>query len=116
MDGVLSLLALFSGILGAANCNHQVHPVTWPQLKHEIPNGVSVGIGSSEVSEGEKLLVYESNCRPVVKAGPAKLTECIDKEVGTAVVVKVVSRDSSVVEPQNGLVMKRSMIVKRPGG
>lgn len=116
MDSVFSLLALFSGLLGSVNCNHSVHPVTWPQPNLDIPNGVSVGIGGSEVYEGEKLIVLKSTCRSIAKAGPAKLTECVDREVGAAVVLKILSHETAVVEPLNGLVMNRSMIVKRQGG
>lgn len=110
---VLSALVL----LGSLGCAHPAHKVDGPQEKAEIPAGVRVGIGGKEVKEGDTLVVYKSSCHKVSRGARAgKFTECHDKEIGTAVVLKLLDHDSAVIEPKNGLIMDTSMKVEKQKG
>lgn len=114
MESLLSTLLLFGAFVGGGvGCTH-THRVHGPLPAHEMPNGISVGIGSREVKEGDSLVVYGADCSKSGRA-PAK-SECPMKELGTATVLKVLSEDKAVVGPKNGLVMDRSMNVKKQGG
>ena len=113
MIGILSLLAL----LGSVGCAHS-HKVDGPQEKSEIPAGIRVSIGGKEVKEGDKLIVYSQNCHKVSRGtrGGGTRNECHDKEIGTAVVLKVLDHDSAIVAPQNGLIMDTTMKVEKQKG
>lgn len=115
MEGLFSTFLLLGAIVGGVgSCSH-LHPVVDTKPKLGVPNGVSVGIGSEEVKEGDKLIVYRSTCHDG-RAPARQLDGCRDREVGSAIVFKILSGNSAIVKPQSGLVMDRSMNVKKQGG
>lgn len=105
-------------LLSSLGCAHSAHKVDGAQEKSEIPAGVRVGIGGKEVKEGDTLAVYTSACHTTTTGDerPRRKKECHDKQVGSALVLKVLDHDSAVVSPQNGLVMDTSMKVEKQKG
>ncbi len=104
-------------LLGTLGCAHSAHKVDGQQEQSEIPAGVRVGIGGTEVREGDIISVYKTKCRNVsrgIRGGT--VSKCQDEAVGTALVLKVLDHDSAVVSPQNGLVMDTSMKVEKQKG
>lgn len=107
----LALIAL----LFSVGCAHS-HQVSGPQEKAEIPAGIRVGIGGKEVKERDKVSVFITNCRRNIgsrRIQDGTLEQCTDKEVGTAIVLKVLDHDSAIVAPENDLVMNTSMKVEK---
>ncbi|MBX2987783.1 MAG: hypothetical protein KF802_07775 [Bdellovibrionaceae bacterium] len=111
---VLSALVL----LGSLGCVHSAHKVDGPQEKAEIPAGVRVGIGGKEVKEGDTVSVFTTSCHTTTMGEdrPRRKKECHDKQVGSALVLKILDHDSAIVSPQNGLVMDTSMKVEKQKG
>lgn len=105
-------------LLGALGCAHSAHKVNGPQEQSEIPAGVRVAIGGTEVKEGDTLAVYETACHTTTtgEERPRRKKECHDKQIGSAVVLKILDHDSAIVSPQNGLVMNNSMKVEKQKG
>lgn len=102
--------------LAGAGCAHS-HKVDGPQEMSQIPAGIRVGIGETEVKEGDTLVVTKSDCHQVkTMDGIRKIRECHDHPIGSAIVLKVLDHDSAIVAPQNGLVMDSSMKVEKQKG
>lgn len=59
----LAIIAI-GAAAGMMGCAH-VHKVDGPQEKTEIPAGIKVGIGGSEVKDGETVRVLKSVCKKV---------------------------------------------------
>lgn len=97
-----------------SGCGH-MHKVDGPQAKEELPSGVRVGIGGKEVNEGDTLSVFKPKCHKIARGRRGTETECHDKEIGKAKVLKILDHDSAIVEPQNGLVMDNTMKVEKQG-
>ncbi len=111
MKKLVGMLSLPLILMLGAGCAHN-HKVDGPQEKSEIPAGVRVSIGGKEVKEGDTLHVYKSECHSV-DSNKGMRKSCSDKEIGKAVVLKVLDHDSAIVEPQGGLAMDSSMKVEK---
>lgn len=107
---ILIVTGLYACML--TGCGH-VHRVQGEEQGSEIPAGVRVSIGSSEIKSGEYLDVFKSECKYVRKNRGPKQKTCKDKKVGEAQVLKVLDHDAAIVEPEKGLVMDASMKVER---
>lgn len=112
MFNKIGLLILMTGAYMASGCAHN-HYVQGPEEKSEIPEGVRVAIGSTEVKEGEKVDVFRSVCKKVYRGRRGARTSCLDDKVGEARVLKVLDHDTAIVEPEQGLTMDTSMKVER---
>lgn len=93
-------------------CAHN-HTVQGNEKKSEIPEGVRVAIGSTEVKEGEKVDVLRSVCKQVRRARGANGTSCTDQKVGEARILKILDHDSAIVAPDQGLTMDTNMKVEK---
>jgi hypothetical protein len=93
-------------------CAH-VHSVGSPIAKSEIPEGIQVGIGGQEVSEGEKVAVMKSVCKKVTRNRGGSFNQCHYEKAGEALVLKVLDHDSAIVRPDEGLQMDSSMRVEK---
>jgi hypothetical protein len=106
---VLSLI-LCGELIGCVH-THSVHVA---EPKSEIPAGFRVGIGSSEIREGDRVAVLKPNCKKVASGGrDAPRDFCVNKKIGEALVLKVLDHDSSIVAPQEGLKMDETMKVEK---
>lgn len=108
----LGLLSLMLAAFTAFGCAH-THSVQGNEQKSEIPEGVRVAIGSTEVKEGDKVDVLHSVCKQVRRHRGGTGTSCSDQKVGEALVLKVLDHDSAIVEPDQGLTMDTNMKVEK---
>jgi len=112
MKAKIVLLSVLTGAFWASGCAH-THSVQGPEQKSEIPEGVRVSIGSSEIKEGEKVDVLRSVCKKVRRPRRGSVNSCTDQKVGEARVLKVLDHDSAIVEPDQGLTMDTGMKVEK---
>lgn len=112
MKTKIILLSILIGVFGASGCAH-IHPVQGAEQKSEIPEGVRVSIGSSEVKEGEKVDVLRPVCKKVRRPRGGSKNSCKDQKVGEARILKVLDHDSAIVEPDQGLTMDTGMKVEK---
>ncbi len=98
--------------LFVVGCAH-LHKVQGPQEKGEIPAGIQVGIGSSEVQDGDTVVVQKSTCKKVYRGRAGYMNECSYKSVGEAKVLKVLDHDSAIVEPIGGIAIDERMRVEK---
>lgn len=96
-------------------CAHN-HKVEGHHQSMEIPAGIKVTIGSSEVSEGETVDVFAPACHVITGGRGQKKKECHDKKVGEAKVLKVIDSKSAIVEPLKNLKMTTEMSVETQKG
>lgn len=89
------------------------HSVQGTERKSEIPAGVRVAIGSSEINEGDKVDVFRSICKSISTGRRGVRKSCQDDKVGEARVLKVLDHDSAIVEPDQGLTMDTEMKVEK---
>lgn len=108
----LGLMSLIFSAFMAFGCAH-THSVQGNEQKSEIPEGVRVAIGSSEINEGDKVDVFRSVCKKVHRARGGTTNSCRDDKVGEARVLKVLDHDSAIVEPDQGLAMDTNMKVEK---
>lgn len=101
-----ALGTVFSG------CSHGTHEVDGVQARDEIPEGIRVRIGGTEVTDGDKVDVFRTSCRTY--SSPKNGSEkCKSIKIGSALVLKVLDHDSAIVQPEDGLVMDSSMTVEK---
>lgn len=112
MKNILLVLVLVGFGIGSMGCAH-VHQVEGSVAKSEIPEGVMVGIGGQEVSEGDKVSVMQSVCKMVNGPRVGKFKKCRYVRTGEALVLKVLDHDSAIVRPAEGMVMDNSMRVEK---
>ena len=79
--------------LGSLGCASHNHAINGRQIKSEIPAGIRVGIGSSEVKVGDKVGVFKSVCKSSSSARLEGSERCIGKKVGEAIVLGVIDHD-----------------------
>lgn len=108
---LLTIIAI-GAAAGMMGCAH-VHKVDGPQEKTEIPAGIKVGIGGSEVKDGETVRVLKSVCKKVNRNRGGSINQCNFQEVGKATVLKVIDHDSAIVEPIDGVAIDSSMRVEK---
>lgn len=108
----LGLMSLMFSAFMAFGCAHP-HSVQGNEQRSEIPEGVRVAIGSSEVSEGEKVEVFRPVCKKVSRPRGGTSNSCRYEKVGEARVLKVLDHDSAIVEPDQGLAMDTNMKVEK---
>jgi len=96
----------------SAGCAH-IHKIDGPQAKSEIPEGIRVGIGGSEVKEGDKVAVMKSVCKSVSRGRAGKFNECHYQKSGEALVLKVLDHDSAIVRPDDGVKIEGDMRVEK---
>ena len=109
--GIFALALVLSGgsLIGCAH-THAVHGL---QPKSEIPAGVRVGIGSSEIREGDRVAVLKPDCKETGGGRHGRTKYCVDKKVGEASVLKVLDHDSAIVAPDGTLAMDETMKVEK---
>ncbi len=108
----IGLLSLMLGAYMVSGCAH-THSVQGPEQKSEIPEGVRVAIGSTEVKEGEKVNVFRSVCKTVSRTRGGTTNSCRDDKVGEALVLKVLDHDAAIVQPDQGVTMDTNMKVEK---
>lgn len=96
----------------ASGCSH-LHKVQGIETQSEVPEGIRVSIGSSEVKEGEKVDVLRPACRQVTGGKAGTRNVCHSEKVGEALILRVLDHDSAVVKPDNGLTMDSKMTVEK---
>lgn len=109
--GIFALALVLSGgsLIGCAH-THAVHGM---QTKSEIPAGFRVGIGSTEIKEGDRVAVLKPECKETGGGRNGKTKFCLDKKVGEASVLKVLDHDSAIVAPEGTLTMDETMKVEK---
>lgn len=109
--GIFATLLVLSGG-GLIGCAH-THAVHGMQPKTEIPAGVRVGIGSTEIKEGDRVAVLKPDCKETGGGRNGRTKFCVDRKVGEASVLKVLDHDSAIVSPEGTLTMDETMKVER---
>lgn len=99
----------------SVGCAHN-HKVEGHHQNMEIPAGIKVTIGSSEVSDGETVDVLAPACHVITGGRGQKKKECHEKKVGEAKVLKVIDSKSAIVEPLKNLKMTTDMSVEKQKG
>lgn len=94
------------------SCSH-IHKVDGPVQKSEIPEGVQVNIGGSEVKEGDKVSVLRSVCKEVPSDKAGTKDKCQSVKAGEALVLKVLDHDSAIVRPDKGVTIDKEMKVEK---
>lgn len=113
MKSELVMSVLIGASVFLSGCGH-IHKVDGPIAKSEIPDGVRVGIGGTEVVEGDKVAVMKSICKRVRQGSKGLMVnQCRYEKVGQALVLKVLDHDSAVVQPDSGIVIEDSMRVEK---
>lgn len=105
-------LVLF-GLL-TSGCSHK-HVVEGVQEKMEVPAGVRVTIGSSEVVEGDKVDIYRTQCKKKHK-DRIDLDDdkvCSNIRLGQGIVTKILSENVAIIQPPQGLEVDREMWVEK---
>lgn len=106
-------LAVTFLILGfATGCGH-THGVEGPQEKAEIPEGIRVSMGGSELKEGEKINVLRPDCRMEYRGRQGNVKKCVSSKIGEARVVKILDHDSAIVKPDEGVTMDKDTRVEK---
>lgn len=98
-------------------CAHY-HKIEGREEKSEIPEGVRVNIGSSEVKAGDSVDVFKRKCVKNKKSISHREDDhdeetCTITKLGEAVVTKVLTSDVAIVSPQSGLTMEPDMYVEK---
>lgn len=95
-------------------CAHS-HKVEGPQEESVIPAGMKVGIGSKEITDGDKVQILKTICQKVVGASKAGRTyqSCKTLKIGEAVVLKVLDHDSAIIKPDGDLIIDQTMKVEK---
>jgi hypothetical protein len=103
-------------LMGMTGCVHNTHKVQGSEPQSEIPAGVRVGIGGTEVKDGDLVNVLRTSCHKTFQGEKKSQNECHNESLGTALVLKVLDHDSAIVQPQGNLVMDSSMRVESLSG
>lgn len=80
-------------------CAHY-HKIVGSEQKSEIPEGMRVKIGSPEVKEGDSVDIFKSVC-PKIKPNPKFDQDghsCNMVKVGTSKVLKILTKDTAIIE------------------
>ena len=94
-------------------CAHY-HKIEGREEKSEIPEGVRVNIGSSEVKAGDSVDVFKRKCvKNKMHHKGASAEKCTTTKIGEAVVTKILTSDVAIVSPQSGLTMEPDMYVEK---
>lgn len=112
MDPFASRLNLCLPLLFAVSGCAHLHRIS-PEAASK---SVRVGIGSSEVTKGDRLEIYVRSCRKATvpaRINPMKVDRCQDKLVGYAVVTEVIDETNALAEPLDGLELKSGMIAEK---
>lgn len=106
------IFTLILSSIFASGCAH-FHEVKGTETQSEIPAGTRVSIGSKEVKEGEKVDVFKRVCttRGGGRRGHSKI--CRNDKLGEATVLKVLDEDSSIVQPDQGVVFEPGLVVEK---
>ena len=106
----LILFFIMSGLI-VSGCSH-THQIYGSQAKTEIPEGIRVGIGGSEVKEGEKVNVLKTECQQVASRMGLR-NSCIDKKIGEALVLRILDHDSAIIKPDFAMSIDSAMKVEK---
>jgi len=114
MKRLSAVLIVSSSVLLSIGCSH-FHKVDGVEGTSEIPSGVRVNIGGTEVREGDTLVVSKKTCQKAKHTRPrgSPIQKCSTARVGTAKVLKVLDHDSAIVEPVGALKMDETMTVEK---
>jgi hypothetical protein len=114
MNKIFLVVVVATAASITSGCAH-THKVDGLQEKSEIPAGVKVGIGSSEIKEGSIVNVLKTSCEESAGSGRrgGNRKVCRDNKVGEATVLKVLDHDSAIVKPEASLQMDESMKVEK---
>jgi hypothetical protein len=107
---LISISSLFVGF----GCSH-FHQVEGRQESSMIPAGVRVKIGSSEVAEGENVQIYKKKCIKQQNKGQGESCAevCSTVNIGKAKVLKILTKDTAIVNPDAGITMDTEMYVEK---
>ncbi len=104
-----TLFILLAMLFGVTGCGH-LHKVS-PDQPSSVTEAVEFNIGSKEVKEGDILNIYDQSCRKVRR--PRNSEKCIDRKIGEGRVSKVIDENSSLVIPNDGIKIDKTMKVER---
>lgn len=93
-------------------CAHS-HRVEGPEKQSEIPEGIRVAMGGSEVKEGERINVTKPECTKEYRGRQGNVKKCVSKKIGEATVIKILDHDSAIVKPDEGVVMDKDTRVEK---
>lgn len=111
----LLLLTAFLGFSLGINigCSH-FHKVEGPEPKSEIPEGVRVSIGSSEVKEGDVVDIFKRKCVKRKMHVHAQGSEtCTTTKLGQTVAIKVLTKDVAIVRAPTDVTLETDMYVEK---
>ncbi len=106
---LITFFAMSALVFSGCAHTHQIHG---SQDRMEIPAGVKVGIGSSEVKEGDKVSILKTECQQVASKNGSR-NACSDKKIGEGLVLRVLDHDSAIIKPDVGLLLDSSMKVEK---
>lgn len=111
---LLFLIAFLGFSLGVnIGCSH-FHKVEGPEPKSEIPEGVRVSIGSSEVKEGDVVDIFKRKCIKRKMRVHAQGSEaCTTTKLGQTVVTKVLTKDVAIVRAPADFTLETDMYVEK---
>jgi hypothetical protein len=112
--GILKIKMLTTAVLLflSTACAHS-HPVEGPEKQSEIPEGIRVAMGGSELKEGERINVTKSECTKEFRGRQGNVKKCISKKIGEATVIKILDHDSAIVKPDDGVAMDKDTRVEK---
>ena len=108
----LLLIPFAISSLFLSSCSH-IHKIDGPVQKSEIPEGVQVNIGGSEVKAGDKVSVLRTVCKQVPGGKIGTKDRCLLMKTGEALVLKVLDHDSAIVRPDEGVTIDKDMKVEK---
>ena len=110
---ILTIVAAIGISTFSIGCAHY-HKIEGREEKSEIPEGIRVNIGSSEVKTGDSVDVFKRKCvKSKMHHRGASAETCTTTKLGEAVVTKVLTSDVAIVSPQPGLSMESDMYVEK---
>lgn len=93
-------------VIFSSACAHS-HKVEGPEERSEIPEGIRVSMGGSELKEGERIEVTRAECTKEYRGRQGYQKKCVSKKIGEATVIKILDHDSAIVKPDEGVTMDK---------
>lgn len=109
---LMSLIILTVSI--SFGCAHY-HEVEGEEKKSEIPEGVRVNIGSTEVKEGDTVDIFKKKCPKVKQSSKFNPHDhpCNSQKVGSSTVIKVLTKDTAIIKVPAEFKVESDMTVEK---